>query len=55
MLRDMFRLRKKRVPKYTECLTHRTWLDRQVQDEMLKREAEATLKAKENEWFSKYL
>ena len=55
MLRDMFRLRKKRGPKYTKCLTHRTWLDRQVQEELLKKEAEANFKAKESEWFSKYL
>lgn len=54
-LRDLFWLRKKSVPKYTKCLTHRTWIDRQVQEEMLKRESEATLKSKENEWFSKYL
>lgn len=52
---NMFRFRKKKGPKYTECLTHRTWLSRQVQEEMLKRESEVTLKSKENEWFSKYL
>ena len=52
----MFRFRKKEGPKYTQCLTHRTWLSRQVQEELLKKEAEENVKGyKEQQWFSKYL
>jgi hypothetical protein len=54
---NMFRFRKKEGPKYTQCLTHRTWLSRQVQEEVIKQEAEANLSAirKEENWYSKYL
>ena len=53
---NMFRFRKKEGPKYTQCLTHRTWLSRQVQEELLKKEAEENVKGyKEQQWFSKYL
>ncbi len=53
---NMFHLRKKEGPKYTQCLTHRTWLSRQVQEEVLKQEAKTNLKGyKEQQWFSKYL
>ena len=53
---NMFRFRKKEAPKYTQCLTHRTWLSRQVQEEVLKKEAETNLKGyREQQWFSKYL
>lgn len=55
----MFRLRKNGRPKYTQCLTHRPWLSRQVQEELLKKEVAENLKAcakgKKEEWFSKYL
>lgn len=51
--------KKKQKPKYVNCLQHRTWLQRQVDNEMLKRQAKdnsLTLgKDKESEWYERYL
>ena len=53
----MFRFRKKEGPKYTQCLTHRTWLSRQVQEELLKQEAAETVRrvGQDRLWYDKYL
>ncbi len=46
----------KRELKYVDCLHHRTWLQRQVEEELLKREAKNNIQDyKEEEWYSKYL
>jgi hypothetical protein len=51
--------KKKQELKYVDCLYHRTWLQRQVEEELLKREAKNNIhdwgKDKEEEWYSKYL
>jgi hypothetical protein len=50
---------KRRELKYVDCLHHRTWLQRQVEEELLKQEVKNNLKdwgkGKEEEWYSKYL
>ena len=53
---NMFRFRKKEAPKYIQCLHHRTWLSRQVQEELIKRENNRNLFSirKEDNWYSKY-
>ncbi len=51
---NMFK-RKKNVPKYTQCLTHRTWLSRQVEEEILKERARVDVVAKEDNWYTRYL
>ena len=57
MIANLLNLFRKTSPKYTQCLHHRTWLSRQVQEELLKKEAEANLSIirKEENWYSKYL
>lgn len=56
MIANLLNLFRKKSPKYAQCLTHRTWLSRQVQEELLKKEAAENLKGyKEEQWFSKYL
>ncbi len=51
---NMFK-RKKNAPKYTQCLTHRTWLSRQVEEEILKEKARVDVVAKEDNWYARYL
>tara|TARA_R110000851_G_C12755482_1_gene532530 strand:- start:272 stop:457 length:186 start_codon:yes stop_codon:yes gene_type:complete len=45
--------------KYVNCLHHRTWLQRQVEEELLKREVKNNFrdwgKDKQEVWYSKYL
>ncbi len=51
---------KKQEPTYANCLQHRTWLQRQVDNELLKRQLRSmpsysgTVKREEN-WYAKYL
>lgn len=51
--------KKKRELKYANCLQHRTWLQRQVDNELLKRQAKENVsfqdKGKEAEWYERYL
>tara|TARA_R110002167_G_scaffold283894_1_gene489077 strand:+ start:981 stop:1166 length:186 start_codon:yes stop_codon:yes gene_type:complete len=50
---------KRRELKYVDCLHHRTWLQRQVEEELFKLEVKNSIrnwgKDKEEEWYSKYL
>ena len=52
--------RKKQEPKYSNCLQHRTWLQRQVDNEIFKHQSKLlpdysdTVKSEEN-WYVKYL
>lgn len=47
----------KAAPKYAQCLHHRTWLSRQVQEEVLKRDLKGTAKSigKDEQWYTRYL
>lgn len=57
LIKNIFK--KKQEPKYANCLQHRTWLQRQVDNEMLKRQAKDNVsslgKDKEAEWYERYL
>ena len=47
---------KKPAPKYAQCLHHRTWLSRQVQEEIIKRDYKTAVTGTEsNVWYSRYL
>ena len=53
---DKLRNRKPEL-KYAQCLHHRTWLSRQVQEEILKRDYKGTAKSigKDEQWYTRYL
>jgi len=61
-LLNMFR-RNKSEPKFAKCLQHRTWLDRQVKEEMINRAAQTRVSstkaqptiAKDDNWYTKYI
>ena len=58
---NMFR--RKETPKYALCLKHRTWLERQVKEEMINRAASTRVSsdtseptvAKDDNWYTRYL
>ncbi len=58
----MFR-RNKPEPKFAKCLQHRTWLSRQVKEEMSNREAQTRVSSttsqqtinKDDNWYTRYL
>ncbi len=58
LITNLFKSNKREL-KYVDCLHHRTWLQRQVEEELLKREAKNNIqdwgKGKEEEWYTKYL
>ncbi len=45
----------KPAPKYAQCLHHRTWLSRQVQEEILKRSQYIKRPGKDEQWYTRYL
>lgn len=55
--------RRKETPKYALCLKHRTWLERQVKEEMINRAASTRVSsdtskptvAKDDNWYTRYL
>lgn len=59
-LLDLYqRLTAKEKPQYLNCLTHRTWLSRQVQEVVLEQERRDNLRAQQQEiskrnWYDKY-
>lgn len=57
LLKSLF---SKEEPKYAYCLSHRTWLSRQVQEVVLEQERRDNLRAigtdfvKKGNWYDKY-
>ena len=45
----------KPAPKYAQCLHHRTWLSRQVQEEILKRISYIKKPGTDEQWYTRYL
>jgi len=51
----LFRRGVKKI-RYANCLTHRTWLSRQVQEELIRLEYISTVTGHEDpNWYSKYI
>ena len=50
----LFRRGTKKI-RYANCLTHRTWLGRQVQEELLKQEYLRTVTGEDPNWYNKYM
>lgn len=50
----LFRRGVKKI-RYTNCLTHRTWLSRQVQEEQLKQDYLRHVTGENPNWYSKYI
>lgn len=57
-IKNLFKGRRREL-KYVDCLHHRSWLQRQVEEELLKQEVKDNIqdwgKGKEEEWYTKYL
>ncbi len=41
--------------RYANCLSHRTWLSRQVQEEVLKQDYLRNVTGEDPNWYNKYL
>ena len=50
----LFRRGVKKI-RYANCLTHRTWLSRQVQEEQLKQDYLRYVTGENPNWYSKYI